>query len=287
MTEPTEPESGPGQEGRPSPPRPTVKLEPAAPGVTAGPVGTQPDESSKTESKLSLAKDRIITDKGKLCPSCNQELPSDAVLCVHCGHDFNTGKKINLSRRSSSRKKGPATLIALIVTVVVAGGAYYLLSPEQPTPNEIVEEPIPPLMETPPGSMEPEALPSEGSEEHTPENVTGSPLQAAPDTVPDPAETLRLEIEQTLSARLDHNKPLLKEGDTASLSTRGGVVHSGTLETIADHQVTINEAGFSFKVWKKDLQPASRIQLDRAFRKRFIDARVGKELQKRLSSTAP
>lgn len=28
-----------------------------------------------------------------LCPSCNFDLPRDAVLCTQCGYDFRTGKK--------------------------------------------------------------------------------------------------------------------------------------------------------------------------------------------------
>src|SRR5437868_2788930 len=32
--------------------------------------------------------------RGNPCPSCGRSVPADSVLCVNCGHNLKTGKKI-------------------------------------------------------------------------------------------------------------------------------------------------------------------------------------------------
>ena len=42
----------------------------------------------------------------KQCPSCNNDLPASAILCINCGYNLNTGKQANAanSGRDSSQK---------------------------------------------------------------------------------------------------------------------------------------------------------------------------------------
>lgn len=40
------------------------------------------------------ADEGYTTEASRQCPSCRQEWPEDAVVCVNCGYNFETGKKL-------------------------------------------------------------------------------------------------------------------------------------------------------------------------------------------------
>lgn len=44
---------------------------------------------------------------GKPCPSCGSSIKQDAVICIHCGHNFNSGKQLKTKKLKAQKEKGP------------------------------------------------------------------------------------------------------------------------------------------------------------------------------------
>lgn len=72
---------------------------------------------------------------GKECPGCSSSLKQDAVICVYCGHSFESGKqlKIQQSKEKVAAIKGPKTLkqkaiygLVIAGLVVIAGVAIWI-----------------------------------------------------------------------------------------------------------------------------------------------------------------
>lgn len=104
---------------------PVTRPKRSATGVPVA-AGADPSSASGTGSGLSLADllamennaqaeikelsskgvarpSSIRIQGGKDCPECNTSCKPDAVLCVHCGHNFESGKK---TKTKSSSKLG-------------------------------------------------------------------------------------------------------------------------------------------------------------------------------------
>jgi ribosomal protein L40E len=47
--------------------------------------------------------------QGRICPVCNADLPREAVLCVRCGFDFRSGKKLNAVNADRKARSGTLT----------------------------------------------------------------------------------------------------------------------------------------------------------------------------------
>lgn len=71
--------------------------------------------------------DHFRVEDGKDCPSCNSSLKQDAVICVYCGHDFDSGKQLKTkqSKEKVAKVKAPMTLkqkaiVGLVIVAVLA-----------------------------------------------------------------------------------------------------------------------------------------------------------------------
>jgi hypothetical protein len=75
--------------------------------------------------KLHIRKDTAsLTDSGKACPACQRTIPSDSVLCTHCGFDFAQGRRIKVAARRKPFRARPA-LVLLALAAAAAAGFYY------------------------------------------------------------------------------------------------------------------------------------------------------------------
>ncbi len=66
----------------------------------AGKNHTHPVVSHKTQGLMSLLDEvgATATQQGQNCPQCKTKLPSDAILCVHCGLHLESGKQLRTKR---------------------------------------------------------------------------------------------------------------------------------------------------------------------------------------------
>lgn len=47
---------------------------------------------------------------GKDCPECSSSCKPDAVLCVHCGHNFESGKRLKTKKQKAAKGKSAGTV---------------------------------------------------------------------------------------------------------------------------------------------------------------------------------
>ena len=90
------------------------------------------DPKSLAEPISSGGKGRASDRAGKSCPSCRASLSANAVLCVGCGFDLRTGKKLSPAK---THKAGTPTAyllaggVAAVLAVIAIGAALFFLWP--------------------------------------------------------------------------------------------------------------------------------------------------------------
>lgn len=63
-----------------------------------------PVELRELTPKVSRQSDAPRIAGGKDCPDCNASVKPDAVICVHCGHNFESGKRLKTKKESKVGK---------------------------------------------------------------------------------------------------------------------------------------------------------------------------------------
>jgi hypothetical protein len=114
---------------KPTAPKPVAAVAPAKPVIA----DALPDLSDLFDDSFPVAAQpsRLeSTSGGSSCPKCGSALGGNAVVCVKCGYNKQTGKKLSTSRESASastQKKGSAstlmkgTLFSFIGAMIGAG----------------------------------------------------------------------------------------------------------------------------------------------------------------------
>ncbi|GIW94359.1 MAG: hypothetical protein KatS3mg110_2400 [Pirellulaceae bacterium] len=67
---------------------------PAKPGGSQGSTAARSGGTTGSDEKLFDEIGLKAPQAGKECPECHGHLPANAVLCVHCGYDFQEGKRL-------------------------------------------------------------------------------------------------------------------------------------------------------------------------------------------------
>ena len=207
---------------------------------------------------LGAAKDMTILHNapalvtGKTCPSCRTPVERSAVLCIQCGYNFVTRKKVVDDSWFAANKN----LVFLVGggLVVLALAAAYLFWPEsapplpvvssaaapaavQPTPTSPAVEPATPVQPEVPvaaptatnASVETVAPPPGP----TPEELAAQKAEAdraALEAERVAFEAKKVQAEQNLRQQLDAREPLYKLGETVELRRKNGIFHKGTLQ---------------------------------------------------------
>lgn len=90
-----------------------------------------------TETKKNLTLKREVTPQSdsniplssieKKCPQCGEALTGGAILCVKCGFNLPTSKKLEISQSSETHSYSPwaIAVVVLILLLVVAGGSFF------------------------------------------------------------------------------------------------------------------------------------------------------------------
>lgn len=257
---------------------------------------------------------------GKTCPSCKTTVERAAVLCIHCGYNFTTGKKVG----------GDNWLAANLRLVVLVGGglvlmavaAVYLLLPEPASPPPVVTaavesvtvQPTLPLPTEPAASVQPG--PANPGVAATATNVPSEPVQPPPPPGPTPEELAaqqaeaeriareaqaaaeraefaakKIQAEQNLRQQLDTREPLHKLGETVELRRKNGVLHKGTLQrfsgTGADRAAIVATPLGEIEVLLVSLDNGSRRRMDSEYREAFIQHWLSLKLPDAPASELP
>ena len=230
----------------------------------------------------------------KRCPACQAEIEADAVICIHCGQNLATGRKVGGRHGLAAHKS--LVLAGLAGAALAAGLLAFVLWPEADAPPPFDPAAIaaaakktPPPAAAAPDSTSAAPVAPPHSAVAAPEipPATNPPAPAAPtpaELASQQAETERaalaalqekkFEAEQNLRLQLDVREPLYAPNELVELRRKNGIVDKGTFTGFAGEgtnrvalvATALGEVGVPIAV----LDPASRRRLDPEFREAFI-----------------
>lgn len=236
--------------------------------------------STSPSKEMRVQRDAPNLSGSKICPSCKSTIGRDAVLCIRCGHDFKTGKKI-AKPSWTAQHKGAVLASAAGLVGLVAALAFALWPKSLPPPIAPITPPlaVQPAAPTPPPVAAPVPVPLPPAAVVQPAAPPPPPAPAQP--VVKQAETDRAAFEAkkhraelALRQKLDAGKPMYKIGSAVELRRKNGVIDKGTLQGISG--IGTNRAALVVNPTRKtavplvSLDPDSRIRLDPEYREAFI-----------------
>ena len=245
---------------------------------------------------------------GKPCPKCGAKAPADAILCVQCGYNFKTGKKVGGGLPPETKR---LIILGAVAGVILVGALVWFLLPKE-------EEFVPPV---PTRSEEQIAADREAArlarEEKLAAEKAAKEKEEADKKAAAEAEKARLEAEkeaalqaqaeaeaaaaraaeeaaaaeaeaqrqafeakkaqalETFRARLDQTEPMIQPGETVELRTRNGLVQKGVFKRYGRRDgirfaVLETELNGTLEIPIQDMDPATRRRCDAEFRATYI-----------------
>ena len=261
---------------------------------------------------------------GKPCPKCGAKAPADAILCIQCGYNFKTGKKVGGGLPPETKRL--ITLGAIAGVILVGALVWFLLPKEEefvPPANIPSEEQIAAdraareqKLAAEKAAKEKEAADKKAAEEaekarleaekeaalQAQAEAEAAAARAAEEAAAAEAEAQRQAFEakkaqalETFRARLDQTEPMIQPGETVELRTRNGLVQKGVFKRYGRRDgvrfaVLETELNGTLEIPIQDMDPATRRRCDAEFRaayiQRFIDAKAS-QIQAAQTTAAP
>ena len=247
-----------------------------------------PAPSPKPE--LTVQRDAPNLSGGRPCPSCKAQIARDAMLCVHCGYNFATGKKTG-----DPAPPNPLLVVLGVAALIAAGlGAAYWLWPtaEPPPPAAVPANESLAIATEPTPVPAPPAAPTNAPAKE-PAKPEKPPKPAATSKPPPPPAPSREEIaaqkaaaeqaafadkkakaEQNLRLQLASREPLYEPNEAVELRRKNGILDKGVFTGFAGTgtgrvalvATPTGEIGVPLAV----LDNPSRRRLDPEYREAFI-----------------
>ena len=244
---------------------------------------------SGAAKEMTIQHDAPSLAGGRPCPSCKTPIERNAVLCIHCGYNLATGKKVSGSWLAVNQKL--LTLIGVGLVVVALAAAYALwpeaaappppaapatasapAAPEAPAAvpaaTNVPAEPAPP---PPPPAPTPEELAAQQAEAER-AAIAAQQAQAAAERAEFDAKKAR--AEQTFRQQLDAREPLYQINETVELRRKNGIIDKGTLTSFAGtgtgRVALVATARGEVGVPLNLLDNASRRRVDPEYREAFV-----------------
>ena len=230
------------------------------------------------------------------CPSCGAALLPEAVICVQCGYDLRSGRRVD---EDAASKRNPLTLVgvALLVVLSVGAVAYRIVSPTSTPPPPVVQPAPAPVAKTP------EAVPPKGEEvaetnaapslAASNENAVAAATtnlavltnEAPVETAPAPA-VVEAQERPLVEAQLDKAAPLYAVGEELELRLTNGLVQRGILVERTEAQVVVRISSNQTRNMEFTLlDRGTRVRSDLQFRDKYIEHHTKLRVQKILTST--
>ena len=201
---------------------------------------------SAAPNPLTIQRDAPNLSGVKPCPSCRQQIARDAMLCVHCGYNFATGKKTG-----EPAPPNPLLVVLGVAALIAAGlGVAYWFWPASEPPAGV------PAGESPVAAVEPTPVPPPSAPTNAPAEEpaqTEPPPKpvATPKPPPPPAPSKeeiaaqkaaaeraafaekKAKAEQNLRLQLASREPMYQINESLELRRKNGVIDKGTLTGFA------------------------------------------------------
>lgn len=226
---------------------------------------------------LQVKHDRAITE-GKRCPSCEATLPPEVVVCIQCGYDTRTGSRYLDNPQKSRMLQWVLWGFGLIILAGLAKAFLF-----QGRTGEVQGTVTPPVQQAFGASASAAdtvaneiavARPAVGVETALPPVVTDFSNKS-----PEDIAKLKAEYRATLNEQLGVTYPMYAPGDSVVLRRVNGLIHRGTLAALRSDVVVVVQNGQTNEVSLKELDRASRLKCDPAFRAQVVDFHVQKRVQ--------
>ncbi len=237
--------------------------------------------------RLQLKKEEEPAHESMSCPACGKPMAVGAVICVQCGYDLRTKRRVG---SAAGRKPSPIVVLGLLLVVLAAGAVAYLRSLDdgvQPTPV-----PPPPVM-NPAGPETPaeaapaaEATPAEGeaapASAQTPADVpAAAPAEGGAGEAETPASPAEPEIDwaevaarqrERIHAEVDRRTPMFDPGDAVELRLGNGLIRRGVFQGVDGAALRLEtEADTIDTIAFETLDRNTRLRVDAAYRERYIE----------------
>ncbi len=180
----------------------------------------------------------------KPCPSCKTQVGRDAVICIHCGYHFSTGRKVGAESWFARNRFAASGLLA--GAIFSAGLLAFVFWPDPPPPPPPPTRPAPPpppapalapsntpapaAKPLPPPTPSPEEIAAQKAEsERLAREAEAARLQAERDAF----IAKKAQAEQKLRQQLDAREPLFKVNEPVELRHKNGVIDKGTFSSLS------------------------------------------------------
>ena len=240
---------------------------------------------SSAPKPLTIQHDAPNLSGAKPCPSCRQQIARNAMLCVHCGYNFATGKKTG-----DPTPPNPWLVVLGVAALIAAGlGAAYWLWPASEAAAPVVLAEASPAVATEPAPVPaataaPTNAPVETKIPSKPAATPKPPPTPAPSKEELAAQKAAAEqaafaakkaqAEQNLRLQLASREPLYKINEPLELRRKNGVIDKGTLTGFAgtgtDRVALVATPRGEIGVPLNLLDNPSRRRLDPEYREAFI-----------------
>jgi len=183
---------------------------------------------------------------GKPCPRCGEKMEEDAVVCLRCGWNIQTGRKMRGAEAAMRRKRAFGMAAKLVGTAVVAGvlavAIHWAMGHRDKVQGWI----------------------DEGMEEA---KVFG---------IGDDGEKTEDSVEKDdARSRLDKDLPMWQIGDKVVLEKTNGSVLEGVLTKTGNGLVTVETADGLRTTGMSNLSGRSRARVDEAYREEVLRMKRG------------
>lgn len=247
-------------------------------------------------SSLKLKPDETTPEETR-CPSCGANLAEGAVICVQCGYDFRSGRRVDeeaAPRTNPLMIAGVALLVAVAAVLVVwrmRSSEPSVAPAEVLPPSAAVVAEVEPPVPTPAAPTQEVAAVVAETQSVT---VAESPAPVAEtNQVPevpalDPA-VVEAEQRAAVTEQLDIKAPLFAAGEAVELRFTNGVVQRGVFLSSQEENLTLQTgSNLTRTVDFVLLDRGSRVRSDVRYRERYIDFHTQQRTQKILQQeTAP
>lgn len=247
--------------------------------------GTQlsvPLPAGRLQRKPALrVKHEQVVSGGRRCPSCGATMAADAILCVQCGFNVETGESVGARSQRPRVFQWVLWGVGLVILAGLGRALYHQRAGSGAAGPQVVP---PPVRE--------KARPENAAAPQVPAATAVAAVQPAVSTQAEAEakaemarqEELRLqakmeqEYRAVLTERVNQRYPVFTLGETSVLRRANGLVHRGVYAGVKQDTVVIFADKQRVEVPLKALDQASRLRCDPLFRKQLIDYQVKKKM---------
>jgi len=237
---------------------PSATSASAAPSAVVSPSEAAPSPPEPEKPRLQLMKDRIASGRGRTCPNCGAPMAEDHVVCGLCGWNTRT----NRSMADAARRMDALRDLVSVLTRVAIAVALGWLAWAAAVRDWLRAQPRAP--EPAPDGRVPAAA------------TAGGEAGGIPHATPAMEAAAREEVERHMNERF----PRIADGEATVVAMRNGRILRGRFQrrpegagfTITGADGVAEQHPFS------ELQHASRLRCDDAYRAREIEREVDRKL---------